>query len=197
MSEKHARAVVFLAEGFEESEAVVPIDLLRRAGVKVRTCSITSKHKVTSSHGITLLADMTWEKFARHPKRYDALILPGGGKGTDNLLGFKPLRKILKKHFARGRLTAAICAAPTVLGRAGILRDKAYTCFPGCESEGFAGRHNAGASVVVDGNLITARAMGSSLEFGRALVRALAPDASEAIDKGTQYACRTEVIQEG
>ncbi len=190
MPSKKPKVAVFFAEGFEEIEGVVPADLLRRAGVDVRVCSITDSRRVVGSHGIEFKVDWTWKKFKKNAGGFDALVLPGGSAGTENLGAFKPLRKALRRHFAAGKLVAAICAAPMVLGDAGLLEERRYACFPGCQSDDFGGQYQPDAAVVADGNVITGRAAGAAMEFGRALVRQLAPAAAEEVDEGVQYGIR-------
>jgi 4-methyl-5(b-hydroxyethyl)-thiazole monophosphate biosynthesis len=164
-------ACVLLADGFEEVEAITPIDYLRRAGIEVHIVGVTGK-TVSGSHGIRVEAGLGAEGFNRD---YDCIVVPGGGRGADNIAASPAAVFLIKRHFAAGALIAAICAAPaTVLDAAcGILKGRRFTGFPGTETK----VHGATFSedrVVTDGNLITSRAAGSAGEFSRAIVAALA-----------------------
>lgn len=124
---------VFLAEGFEDIEAITVIDVLRRAGIPVKTVSITSSLKVTSAHGVNIGADLLYD--ASLFKNADWLICPGGMPGASNLYEFAPLNGLLTQHAAEGGRLAAICAAPAVVfGQLGLLKGKTATCYPGFEN---------------------------------------------------------------
>ena len=161
------KAIVFLTDGFEEMECVVPVDILRRAGVDVELLSITGSLEVTGARGIKVLAD------GQLTNGIDAemLILPGG-KGAEAYIHSPALVDALKKHNDKGGYIAAICAAPVTLGKLGMLKDKNATCYPGMEGELNAKAHKTEA-VVIDGNIITARGPGASAQFGLALVEIL------------------------
>jgi len=166
------RAVIVFAKGFEEIEAVTPADILRRAGVSVELVGLDGM-EVTGAHGITLKMD----RLLKEREDVDAVILPGGMPGTDNLAASSKLVAVLKEQLAAGRIVAAICAAPgLVLGRHGLLDGRRATCFPGCQMH--FGRHATyvEASVVSDGNVITSRGAGTAFDFGLTLVRHLAGD---------------------
>lgn len=170
---------MFLANGFEEVEALCPLDVLRRAGLDVRTVSVTTDRAVTGSHNITVQADMTADTFmAMNDRAPDMIILPGGMPGTTNLDQSEAVEKALKDAIAADAYIAAICAAPMVLGKRGLLDGKRATCYPGFESFLF-GATEVGGKVICDGKIITAIGMGVALEFGLALVNALM-DASVA-----------------
>lgn len=130
---------VFFADGFEEGEGIVPVDLLRRAGLEVKTVSITDSNQVIGSHNIPVTTDLIWDEFVASD--YDALVLPGGLRGTENLSNFTPLHAVLNSHFTSGKLCCAICAAPTLFGKLGILNGKNYTCFPDLEDASFSGNY--------------------------------------------------------
>ncbi len=166
-----SKVYALLAEGFEESEAVVPIDLLRRARVEVVTVSITDDPVVVSSHGIPMTADTVLSAIS---DTADALFLPGGMKGTGNLKASEAVADLIRKHLAEGKYLSAICAAPTVYGLMGLLEGKKATCYPGHE-ESLLGAEWTGAvqTVAVDGQFITSRGMGTSLEFGLKLIEIL------------------------
>ena len=161
---------IFLAEGFEEVEALTPADLLRRAGAEVTLVSIGNEKKVAGSHGIIITADRLFvdTDFADA----DLLILPGGMPGTLNLKACDPLLELLKEHNARGRKLAAICAAPTVLGHAGLLDGKHATCYPGCE-DGLTGAICETTPVVTDGTITTSRGVGTAIPFALSLIAQL------------------------
>ncbi len=153
---------VFLADGFEEIEAVTPIDILRRGGVEVRTCSITSSDVVTGAHGIPFVADTVLENLS-DPE--DMILLPGGMPGTLHLKNCKALCERILSHNRKGALLAAICAAPTVFGELGILKDKSATCYPGME-DGLFCKEAKKDKVVFSGNVITSRGAGTASDFG-------------------------------
>lgn len=158
---------LFLADGFETVEALAPVDVMRRAGLDVITVSIMGRKDVVSAQGVTVAADELFESISFDGG--DAFVLPGGGVGTDNLSAHEPLRALLKEAFAQGKLVAAICAAPMVLGRIGILQGKRATCYPGCEGDLFGAVYTA-SSVEEDGNIITGCGPGVSFDFGFSIV---------------------------
>jgi len=155
--------LVVLAEGFEEVEAITPIDLIRRSGAQVTVAGLSSL-TVHGSHGIGVVCD---KLLSECDNEYDALILPGGGKGSENLASsFAVLELAIKT--SRTGVVAAICAAPSlVLGRSGLLDGKRVTGFPGSEVEGLVLENE---KVITDGNLITAQAAGSAIEFSLAII---------------------------
>lgn len=163
---------LFLADGFETVEALCPLDLLRRAGAKVRTVGVTGKI-VTSRQDVPVTADLTIEELSPSD-RPEMLILPGGMPGAANLDASPRLDGLLRDGAARGAFLAAICAAPFLLGRRGLLAGRRAVCFPEEKFERqLEGAILTDAAVVRDGNIITARAMGASTEFGLALIEAL------------------------
>ena len=161
------KVYVFLADGFETVEALAPVDVMRRAGLDVVTVSIMGHSEVVSAQNVTVLADEVYENLSFADA--SALVLPGGGVGTDNLSAHGPLRALLVDACPRGVLVAAICAAPMVFGRIGILKGKKATCYPGCEGDLFGAEYTA-AAVEQDGNIITACGPGASFDFGFAIV---------------------------
>ena len=172
---------LFLADGFEEVEALFPLDILRRAGADVKTVSVTGHEYVTGSHGITVKADITDEKFDEN--NITAVILPGGMPGTTSLDASKTVHRALEKASEDGKIIGAICAAPSVLGKAGLLKGKEAICYPGFEKY-LSGAKISDKKVVRDGNIITAAGAGVAREFGFALTAALfSPDAAEKIAK--------------
>lgn len=160
---------LFLANGFEEVEALAPLDILRRAGVEVTTVGVGGD-MIRGAHGITVQADMPDTLFADAAP--DMIVLPGGMPGSKNLDESRIVDMALKAAARRGAYLAAICAAPMVLGHRGLLAGKRATCYPGFESE-LTGATVATEKVVTDGKIITAAGMGVAIEFGLALVAAL------------------------
>ena len=161
------KAIVFLANGFEEMEATGTIDILRRGGVEVTIVTINSSREVTGAHGMVYLADQTLAE--ADCITADALVLPGGMPGATNLNACAPLRALLQAHYAQGKLVAAICAAPLVLGGLGFLQGRKATCYPGFEDQ-LTGASITGEAVEVDDNVITGRGPGLVFNFGLALV---------------------------
>ena len=162
---------MFLANGFEEIEALCPLDLLRRAGVEVKTVAVGGDDlRVTGSHGITVLADMDEKDLADEAP--EMVILPGGMPGSTNLDNSAVVDAAIRAALASDAYLAAICAAPMVLGKRDILQGKRAICFPGFE-EYLRGATVAAERVVRDGKIITAAGMGVALDFGLALVAAL------------------------
>ena len=157
---------MFLANGFEITEAMAPLDVMRRAGLDVQTVGVSGA-QVQSSNGVTVQPDIDISQLS-----YDAVegaILPGGMPGTRNLQADARVTDCVRFCFENGKLVAAICAAPAVLGGLGILQGKKATCFPGFEKE-LTGADCTGAFVETDGAVITARGAGCSLSFGHAIV---------------------------
>ena len=161
---------IFLADGFEMIEALTPCDLLRRAGLDVRLVSVSGAPVVRSSHRVAVTADMTLD--AVDPAKVEMMLLPGGMPGAEHLYENTALREMVKRHAEKGLPTAAICAAPFILGRLGLLRGRKATCYPGFEKD-LAGAFVTPGGVVRDGNLLTARGMGVSFPFGLAAVAML------------------------
>jgi 4-methyl-5(b-hydroxyethyl)-thiazole monophosphate biosynthesis len=160
---------MFLANGFEEIEALCPLDLLRRAGVQVTTVGIGGE-EITGSHGITVRADIPDTMY--RDSTPEMIILPGGMPGTKHLDASRTVEQALRAAAKSNAYLAAICAAPMVLGKRGYLNGKRAICFPGFE-EFLEGATVADERVVTDGKIITGAGMGVALEFGLALVSAL------------------------
>jgi 4-methyl-5(b-hydroxyethyl)-thiazole monophosphate biosynthesis len=160
----------FLADGFEEIEAICPIDILRRGNVEVVTVGVTGK-TVTGSHGIPFTADKEIGELDLSSSP-DMILLPGGMLGTNNLQKNETVILFIENVLKTGGYITAICAAPKILGAMGILSGKRATCFPGFESE-LKGAVIASESVVRDGKIITAKGAGVALEFGFELLAAL------------------------
>lgn len=160
---------IFLAEGFEETEAVTPIDLLRRAGKEVVTVGVTGK-TVISSHGIPIVCDTELSQAVT--EGLEMVILPGGKKGTDILNKCDRVKEIITYCVSNGIFVSAICAAPSVLGGMGLLNGKRAVCYPGFEDK-LTGATICNSPAVKDGLFITGRGAGASLEFSYELVSAL------------------------
>lgn len=182
------KVLVVLADGFEEIEAITPIDVLRRAGLEVTTAGV-GKQRITGAHGIAVEADVVLEKYDGVP---DAIVLPGGQPGADNLAKSEALKKLLKRVNEKQNLIGAICAAPAVvLAPQGYLDGRSATCYPG-----FEGRLGPKTSfkldrVVSDGNVVTSRGPGSAFEFALELVKRLAgPEKAESVSKAMLAAAR-------
>ena len=159
--------LVLLADGFEEIEALMPVDLLKRAKIDVKTCGIDKK-TVISTHNIKITCDISANE--ADLSDIEMLILPGGMPGSVNLDKSEFTNKAILKTIENGGHLAAICAAPLVLGRRGLLVDKAACCYPGFENE-LIGAKISKEKVVTDKNVTTARGMGVALDFAKELVR--------------------------
>ena len=158
---------VFLADGFEEMEALCPVDLLRRGGVEVKTVSVhPSRRAVEGAHGIRVEADLTLEELKAKP---DLAVLPGGGKGVENLKACAPLAALLKKYRNENVTLAAICAAPMLLSDLGLLEGRRMTCYPTCRGGAQDGAYE-NARVCIEPGLITSAGPGTACDFGLALL---------------------------
>jgi 4-methyl-5(b-hydroxyethyl)-thiazole monophosphate biosynthesis len=172
------KALMFLADGFEEVEAVTPLDYLRRAGIEVTAASIMSGTMVKGAHGISLAAGTTAAELESGGKlsaaAWDAVFIPGGMPGASNLAACPAVGKFYREMAAAGKTIAAICASPAVvLAPLGLLNGRAFTCYPGMEGQVTGGRYSVEA-VVTDGNLITSRGPGTAKDFALALITKLA-----------------------
>jgi len=164
------KVLIHFANGFEEVEAITPVDVLRRAGCDVVTVSVTGKKEVTSARGVTVLADKLFEEI--NYSQADMIMLPGGQPGSDNLNKHEGLKKQIKSYHEQGKMVSAICAAPLVLGSLGILKGKKATCYPGTEPQ-LTGAICTSNAVEVDGNIITGKGPGVALKFSLTLVEKL------------------------
>lgn len=164
------KALIFFAPGLEECEGLVTVDLLRRAGVEVLIAAVSDEIMITGAHGITIRCDALASEVST--EMYDAVILPGGMPGTENLYQSELVRHTAKWFSVEGRLVAAICAAPTVLGRIGILEGRRATCYPGCEDQ-LIGAEIVRAEAVQDQNIITGAGLGAAIPFALAVIAAL------------------------
>ena len=172
VTERGIRIMVylFLADGFEEVEALCPLDLLRRAGADVKTVGVTGKY-VAGAHDITVTADILPEEMVLD-RDLEMIILPGGMPGTNNLDASGAVHEAVRYAAERGITIGAICAAPLIIGKLGYLSGRSAVCYPGFEKY-LIGANISAKSVVVDENYITAKGMGVAGPFGLALVTAL------------------------
>ena len=161
---------LFLADGFEEIEALCTLDFLRRAGVNVTTVGVSGK-TANGSHKIPVVCDITEDELDINSE-LDMIILPGGMPGSTNLDKSLVVDAMIKKAVAEDKFICAICAAPFILGKRGILKGKRATCYPGFENQ-LTGAEIVNAGVVRHGKIITGRAMGSSHDFALEIVEAL------------------------
>ena len=165
------KVALFLANGFEEIEALATVDILRRARIPVETISISDEKTVTGAHDVPVIADKTYQE--ADFSDVEVLILPGGMPGAKNLNEHEGLKQLIIQFNKEEKQIAAICAAPMVLGGLGLLKNKRATCYPGFEAE-LTGAKTTGESVVVDGNITTGRGPGLVFEFALRLVEQIA-----------------------
>lgn len=176
---------VFLADGFEEIEALTVVDVLRRAGVEVITVSIKADKAVTGRSNITVLADCTFEEMDF--EKTELLVLPGGMPGTTNLQEYAPLTALLQRFYEEKKLLSAICAAPMILGGLGFLKGRKATIYPGME-ENLIGAQPLTDRVVVDEFITTSRGMGTAIPFALSLTaQLLGEEKAEEIKKSIVY----------
>ncbi len=180
------KVYVFLADGFEDVEALIPVDVLRRGGVDVTTVSISDFPLVTSAHGVNIEADIMFEQGDFSDA--DLIFLPGGMPGASNLFAHKGVCKVVVDQFAAGRKVAAICAAPgVVLGQLGILEGKKATCYPGFEQMLDGATYTADL-VTVDGNVTTAEGPAAAFPFAYELLAQLVDKkTSDQIAEGMRF----------
>lgn len=174
-----------LADGFEEIEALAPVDILRRGGVDTKTVSVTGNEYVQTSHGITLKADALLEDISTADAQL--IMLPGGLPGATNLNDCPAVRKAITEQCARGGYIAAICAAPLVFGSLGLLRGKRATCYPGFEKY-MDGAIYTEELYTIDGNIITGRGPAATLPYSYAILALLTDvQTSKSIQDGMIY----------
>ncbi len=177
---------VFLANGFEETEAIAPIDILRRSELDVKTVGI-GEEVVVSSHGIAVIPDITEVDFVPSDD-IDMIVLPGGMPGTLNLEKSRTVQEAIDYCAQNGKYIAAICAAPSILGKKGLLQGKKAVCFPGFE-QFLEGAEIPEQGVVRDGNIITAKGAGAAIEFGLELSKTLAGEAKARKIRASLQCC--------
>ncbi len=176
--------LMLISNGFEEVEALTVVDLLRRGGVKVNMCSMTGDSVLHGSHGIDVIANSVWKNDEFDFDEYDGVVLPGGLPNAHTLRDDERVIDIVKHFALQNKITAAICAAPCVLERAGLLKGKEATSYPGCIDEKQCNYQEI-PTVVCD-NVVTSRGVGTAIDFALSLLRVLkgpdvAADISEAI----------------
>ena len=177
---------MFLADGFEEVEALCPLDILRRAGLEVTTVGVGGKDMIVGAHGIAVQADIP--DIMYRDSNPDMIILPGGMPGSTNLDESKTVDSALRAAAKKGAYLCAICAAPFVLGKRGYLEGKRAVCYPGFEEYLNGASVETVKTVVRDGNVITAKGMGAAFEFGLELVRVLKDDETAESIKRSVFA---------
>jgi 4-methyl-5(b-hydroxyethyl)-thiazole monophosphate biosynthesis len=170
-----AKALVVLAEGVEEMEAVIVIDILRRAGVEVLTAATHDNREVVASRGVRLVADTLLTEVRGSPG--EALVIPGGAVGSRRLAADPRVLELVRTYVRNQKLVAAICAGPLVLQAAGVLEGVRFTCHPGARDL-FPGRNIAAERVVTDGAILTSQGPGTSMEFALAIARHLVSPAT-------------------
>ena len=170
------KAFLFLADGFEECEAIAPIDILRRGGVEAVTVSITGKREVTGAHNVPVVADKLFDECDFGTA--DMLILPGGMPGAKHLNEHNGLKELITRLASQNKWITAICAAPIVLGGVGLLQGRKATCYPGFESR-LTGAAYTANPVEIDGNIITGKGPGYAYDFGFSLLNALLGEKTE------------------
>lgn len=176
---------ILLGTGFEEAEAMVPADLLRRAGIEVALVGLEGR-QVTGSHGIPVIADTTLEELDRDT--VDMLMLPGGLGGVEAISSNVHAQALIQYCYDHGRWLAAICAAPTILANLGMLDRRRAVCYPGMEDLMGSAVVQKGSPVVVDGHIVTGEAAGSSFPFGLKLVEILkGASAAEQVCHAVHY----------
>ena len=175
---------ILLAPGFEEAEALVPVDMLRRANIETATVSITGE-PVPGSHGVTVTADITLDRVDL--SQAEMIVLPGGGPGYKNLGKDPRVEQLVRKAVEKDLWVAAICAAPTLLGKWGLLKGKKAVCYPGMEDQLTGALVQTAPGEIRDGKIITGRAAGNAIDFAAELIEALLDRA--AADKVLESIC--------
>lgn len=180
-----SKVYIFLADGFEDIEALAVVDLMRRVDIDIKTVSIKDIKDVTTSHAIELKADCIFAETDFSDA--DMLILPGGMPGTKHLGAFKPLTDLLTAFYEKGGKVAAICAAPSVFSELGFLKGRKATSFPSFEGKLDCAEYVL-EPVVVDGNVTTSRGMGTAIDFGLNLIgQLLSEERAEELAKTIVY----------
>ena len=169
----------FLAEGFEEMEAFAPVDILRRAKIEVKTVGVAGQTVVGAS-GIKVQCDLSIDE--ANENNLDGIILPGGMPGTENLFKNEKVKNIVENCAKENKLIGAICAAPIILGKLGLLKGKKACCYPGCEKE-LEGAEIVSDRVCAQGNIITGKGPGACIEFSLELLKNILGERKTAIIK--------------
>ena len=182
-----AKVFQFMANGFEDIEALIPVDVLRRGGVDIKTVSIYDTNIVESAHGVQMVTDLTFEEAEPMLKDADLLMLPGGMPGATNLNEHEGLKKALVAQAEAGKMVSAICAAPLVLGGLGILKGKRATCYPGFEQT-LEGAEYTEDLWTIDGNIITGEGPAAALPYAYSLLALLvSEEAAREVAEGMRY----------
>ena len=182
-----AKVFQFMANGFEDIEALIPVDVLRRGGVDIKTVSIYDTNIVESAHGVQMVTDLTFEEAEPMLKDADLLMLPGGMPGATNLNEHEGLKKALVAQAEAGKMVTAICAAPLVLGGLGILKGKRATCYPGFEQT-LEGAEYTEDLWTIDGNIITGEGPAAALPYAYSLLALLvSEEAAREVAEGMRY----------
>ena len=185
---KMSRVCVFLADGFEEVEALTVVDLLRRAEINVTMVSVSDSLQVRGRSNIAVIADELWEN--AKPEKSDMLVLPGGMPGVTYLGEHEGLTKLLVKFAKEGKEVAAICAAPSIFGKLGIVKGKKATVYPGMEEFLKGADVVVDREVVTDGNITTSRGAGTAIPFALRLIEILSgPEMAQKVSRGIVYSC--------
>lgn len=180
-----AKVYEFLANGFEDIEALAPVDILRRGGLEVKTVSISGSKIVESAHGVKVEADLLFDE--ANFDDADLLLIPGGMPGAKNIDEHEGVRKAVESQACSGKLVGAICAGPMVLGHLGLLRGRKATCYPGFETE-LDGAIYTSEPYTVDGNIITGKGPGATFEYAYALLTLMKGErVVEALKKSMMY----------
>lgn len=179
------KAIVLLANGFEEVEGITQIDFLRRAGVEVTSVSIHETKRIIGQSMITVDTDALLCNI--NSKEYDMVILPGGLEGMKNLKDNAQVIALIKTYCEEKKWIAAICAAPSILGELGMLQNKTYTCYPGFEKLSFGGKF-VSEKVIQDGHIITSKGPGTSHDFAVKLIEVLCGH-----EKASEIAKQTQI----
>lgn len=164
-----SKALIFFADGTEECEGLIVVDLLRRAGIEIKTVSINEQNSIVSSHNIIFDTDINVRDAAK--EEADMIIIPGGIPGVPNLQANETVCKLCLEY-AKNKAVAAICAGPSILGQLGILEGKNATVYPGFEDK-LTGASYTADQVTVDGNIITACGLGAAIDFSLAIIEYL------------------------
>ena len=176
------KALIPIANGCEEMEAVIIIDTLRRAEWDVTTAGLT-KGTIEASRGVKLVPDTLWEQI--DPSDYDVLLLPGGFGGTEAMMGHAGVQQAIRDFDSKGKWLGSICAAALALNEAGILEGKKFTCYPGVEAKLPANVQPVNEAVVIDGHLITSQGPGTAFEFAlKVIAECSSPNTAASVRAG-------------
>ena len=182
-----AKVFQFMADGFEDIEALIPVDVLRRGGVDIKTVSITGSDIVESAHGVKMHADLTFEEAEPMLDDADLLMLPGGMPGAVNLNDHAGVKEALLRQAEKGKMIAAICAAPLVLGGLGLLNGRRATCYPGVEQTLLGAEYTA-ELFTIDGNITTGEGPAAALPYAYSLLERLVDaETSHAVAEGMRF----------